>query len=135
MNRLAATLALLLLTACGAPSPPGPPGVSQPPTLKGAITEQQDGQSVSVALHQTVDVALTQQPGFGPWENVDSGDHGVLAPTVNVGATAVRGVTLRSYRAASLGTTQITATAAPLCSPGQACPQLAREFRVTVEVV
>jgi hypothetical protein len=135
MTRLAAALALLLLAACGAPSAPGPPGVSQPPSLKGAITEQQDGGAVSVALHQTVDVALTEQPGFGPWENVDSGDHAILAPTVNVGATAVRGVTLRSYKAESLGTTQITATAAPLCSPGQACPQLVRVFKVTVEVV
>ena len=135
MSRLAAALALLLLAACGAAAAPGPPGVSQAPSLQGAITEQQDGQSVSVALHQTVDVALTEQPGFGPWENVDSADHAILAPTVNVGATAVRGVTLRSYRAMSLGTTQITATAPPLCSPGQACPQLVRVFKVTVEVV
>jgi len=136
--RLAWAAAALLLAACGSaamPIPDQPSPGSPPPALAGAITNQSDGQAVSVHLGDRVDVALTQQPGFGQWSNVNSGDLSILVPTVNPAAAAVRGVTLRSFRAIGRGTTDLTAGAGPDCSPGQACPQLARLFKVTVTVV
>jgi hypothetical protein len=43
-------------------------------------------------------------------------------------------VTLAKFRAAAAGTTDLTATASVACSPGAACPALARLWRVTIVV-
>lgn len=130
-------LAGLFLSACGSAAMPvaETPIPSAPPVaLSGAITNRLDGQAVTAHLGDRVDVALNQQPGFTEWSNVTSGDLSILVPTVNPAAAAVRGVTLRSFRAIGRGTTDLTASAGTACSPGGACPQLARLFRVTVTV-
>ena len=130
---LAAAALLLAATACGSTgvNPPAAP----PPSAAGAqLTNADDGRTVRMSVGSTVEVALRQESGFTPWANVQSTNTAVLQPVVDVHGTAVRGVTLAMFRAAAAGTADIMATAGPDCSPGAACPALARAYRVTVVV-
>ncbi len=47
---------------------------------------------------------------------------------------APRDVTIAAFEAVTPGTATVRATATPLCSPGQACPQFAMEYKVVVTV-
>jgi hypothetical protein len=58
----------------------------------------------------------------------------VLGPSV-INFMAPRGVTVAAFVARRAGTTNVTSTAGPLCSPGQACPAYAVLFSVTVTVI
>jgi hypothetical protein len=118
-----------LLTACGSVAR----RVPQPGTSPVTITVAMDGQSVYLNPYQIVEVQLRQQPGFGPWSPVAS-SRGLLTPVAETKATPVRGMTLARFRADEKGSTQLTSTASPLCSPGSACAQIVRLFRVTVIV-
>lgn len=133
MRSLLAGAAVLLLAACGAAAVNPPAGPSASPA--GAqLTNADSGRTVSMRVGDSVEVALRQEPGFTPWNDVHSTNVSVLAPQVDVGATAVRGMSLHRFKAAAPGTADIQATAGPDCSPGAACPALARVYRVTVIV-
>jgi hypothetical protein len=89
--------------------------------------------AVSVHAGQKVLVALTQRGGMTEWGPIRADDPGVLGPaTINF--MAPRGLTVAGFVALRAGTTQVTSTAGPQCSPGQPCPQYAMLFSVTVTV-
>ena len=122
-----------------APAPQAPAG---PATSAGdgsalspalTITNADDGKSFQVRVGQVVDVALTADSGMDNWQ-VANPTATILAPTVNPAAAAVRGVTLRAFKAVGAGTATIEATDRPSCGPGQACPHFVRAFKATVVV-
>jgi len=118
--------------ACGAervyPSPPLTPG----PGFDAVVTEQDT--AITIHTGQKLEVILHARTGMTNWANVRSSDTIVLSPVVNPAATAARGVTLAGFEAQRAGQTTITASAGAACSPGQACPQFAVLFSVTVTV-
>jgi hypothetical protein len=127
--------ALLVFSACG--HPPGvvalPP--RSPTTNPGAgfdVTVTENSHAVTLHVGQTLAVVLHARPGMASWTSVRSSDQSVLSPIVNPAASAVRGVTLAAFRAIATGTARVSATAAPDCSPGQACP--AYVMLLTIEV-
>ena len=130
---IAALATLVVLTACGSTGG-HPPAASSPPAAGAQLTDADAGRTVSMRTGQTVEVVLHQASGFTPWSGVRSTDTSVLQPVVDTKATAVRGVTLAMFRAARSGQAQIQATATPDCSPGAACPAIARAYAVTVVV-
>lgn len=137
MRSLAALAALLLLAACGAAAQPTSPAGSPPVDLSPAgahLTNTDGGRTVSMKVGDTVEVALRQETGFTPWQNVQTSDPMVLQPTVDPRAAAVVGMSLHQFKAVAAGRAQIMATASVQCSPGAACPALARDWRVTVIV-
>ncbi len=89
--------------------------------------------AVAVRVGQKIEVALAQRSGMTRWGPVQAADETVLEPTPT-GISAARGVTIAGFIARNAGTTEVTSTAGPLCSPGQACPQYAVLFSVTVTV-
>jgi hypothetical protein len=126
-------LAISAAAACGSVAP-RPAASPSSPAAAGAITEAMDGQTVHLRAGSNVDVALRQQPGLTPWSAVATSDRSILMPVVNTRGTAVRGMTLASFQAVRAGTAQLTSNAGPDCSPGVACAQFERVFRVTVVV-
>jgi len=128
----AATLALL---ACGATAA-GPAGPETPsPTGAPTITDTDENQTLTYRPGDTFELVLHQQSGWTMWENVTPSDRSVLQPMVDTHAASVRGVTLAKFKAAAPGLSDITATAGMACSPGAACPALARSWKVTIRVV
>jgi hypothetical protein len=135
-----ALLAALVLTACGSvgagnlPSPsPGPTPSSGPGLGFDALVTERD-QAITIHVGQKLEVALHARSGMTNWSNVRSSNALVLAPIVNPAATAVRGVTLAAFEARAAGEAVLTASAGPVCSPGQACPMYAVLWSVTVTV-
>jgi hypothetical protein len=53
---------------------------------------------------------------------------------VDPAATAIRGTTLAAFLAKAPGNVFLTASATPLCSPGQACHMYAMELAIEVTV-
>ena len=133
MRSLLAAALLLLVTACGAAAV-NPPAAATPSPAGAQLTNADAGRTVSMKVGDSVEVALRQESGFTGWDNVHSTDVTVLAPQVDVGATAVRGMSLHKFKAVGAGRAEIQATASVLCSPGSACPALARAYAVTVVV-
>ncbi len=91
------------------------------------ITTADDQHTVTVSVGDTVILSLDS--GFD-WSNVEVADSlvlQVLGGPLPPGAQAV-------FRAASAGTSAITATGTVHCPPNTPCPALARLFRVTVIV-
>jgi len=142
---LAALAAILLLAACGSappnsglpggsPSPAGPASTSPRAAAGSQLTNADAGRTVTMKVGDIVEVALRQEPGFTGWQGVQSSDTMVLQPAVDPRAAAVQGISLHDFRAAARGQAQIFASASVLCSPGAACPALARDWRVTVIV-
>jgi protein involved in polysaccharide export with SLBB domain len=129
MRRLLVCTALAL-AACGPAAVHTPPDEPTPTV----ITVAMDGQAVHVHTGDTLEVRLAQQPGFTQWSAVNTSNARVLEPVVGTRAIAVRGMTLAAYRAMASGAAELTATAGLDCSPGAACAQLVRLFRVTVIV-
>lgn len=97
------------------------------------LTLADDGTTVHYRVGATIGLALRAPDGYLNWQ-VAAPDPRILAPAVNPGAAAARGMTLRAFRAVGAGQTVITATTRPDCPPGQACPALVRAFKVTVVV-
>lgn len=95
------------------------------------VTEKD--RAVTVHAGQTIQLVLHARSGMSNWGNVTVDDRTVLRP-VPSGITPVRGETIAVFAAVATGTAMITATAGPLCSPNQACPQYAMLFEVTVTV-
>ncbi len=129
----AAALAALALVACGGagPAPARPPAA---PSAGSGLGDADAGRTVAMRAGEEVTVSLHQQPGFGPWQNLQSSNSAVLQSIVEPRATAARGVTLGRFRAVAPGQAQISATAVPDCSPGVACAAIARAWMVTVVV-
>ena len=130
-------LAALFFSACG-----GMPGVvavppSSPTSSPGAgfdVTVTENTHAVTIRVGQTLAVVLHARPGMASWTTVRSSDEAVLAPIVNPAASAARGVTLAAFKAIAQGTARIDATAAPDCSPGQACPAYLMVLTIEVTV-
>lgn len=122
-----------------APSPvtrsgePGSPGGTTTLSPVATIANEDDGKALQVQVGQVVDVALRAADSMENWQ-VDEPDPTILAPTVHRGATALRGVTLRAFKAVGPGTATISATDRPQCNPGQVCAQVILSFNATVEV-
>lgn len=90
--------------------------------------------AITIHTGQKLEVVLHARAGMTNWSNVRSSDTAVLSPVVNPAATAARGVTLAGFEAQRPGQATITASAGAACSPGQACPQFAVLYSVTVTV-
>lgn len=137
-TRITLAACLLAVAACGA-VPAGPGSPSTPPSAgptsgAGRLTNADSGRTVHLRVGESIELVLRQEPGFSEWQGVHSSDPAVLAPVVDTHATAVRGVTLAGFRAAAPGRSTVSATAGAECSPGTACPALARAYTVTVVV-
>jgi hypothetical protein len=128
--------ALLTVLGCGSvtaghavsPSPSSSAG----PRL--ALTDGDAGRTFHLHTGRVVSVVLHQPQGYTPWTGLHSTNPAVLAPRVDTRRTAVRGVTLGSFRAATAGTAQLDATTGISCPPLEVCPALARAWVVTIEV-
>jgi len=88
--------------------------------------------AVSVLAGQRIEVYLAQRQGMTRWQNLVADDTSVLQP-VQV-SVLPSSATVAGFVAMRPGTANITATAGPLCSPGQACPMYAVLFSVRVTV-
>lgn len=131
----------------GGPAPGGQPGSGTAPSSDASalpvptpddngvlvLNNDDNGMTVQLSTGQTVTLQLAAGEGLNLWQ-VDPPDPTVLSPMPNGAAAAMRGVTLRSFAAVGSGTTQITATDAPNCPTGEACPQFLLGFQVTVVV-
>lgn len=83
------------------------------------------GQKLEVALHGGNTTI---------WQQVKSTDTAVLAPIVDPGATAVRGVTLAAFQARAAGNSEVTAVGTANCSSGQPCPMYAILYSLKVTI-
>src|SRR5260221_1556332 len=114
-------LAAVVLNGCGGPGGGAAPPSSSPSTNPGAgfdVTVTENSKSGTWRAGQTLAVVLHARPGMTSWNGVRSSDQSVLAPIVNPGASAARGVTLAAFKAVAPGPAQVDATAGPDCSPG-----------------
>jgi hypothetical protein len=130
------TVAGLLLTACGA-SGIGPGASSSPSPSAGTrfdVTAMDTDHAVTLRVGQTLEVVLHAGKGLHDWTHPTSSDQSVLIPIVDPAATAARGVTLAAFAAKAPGEAEVSATAAPLCSPGQACPMYIALYSLRVTV-
>ena len=83
---------------------------------------------------QTLEVVLHAGNGLNDWTHPASSDQSILNPIVDPAATAARGVTLAAFRAAKAGQAEVSSTASPRCSPGQACPMYLAVYSLKVTV-
>lgn len=136
MKALLLAVALLGLTACGSVpiGPAGPASPSAAPAGGAEVTDADENKTLRYHVGDTFEVVLHAQPGFTTWQNLQPLDRTVLQPMVDTHATAVVGVTLAKFKAAAPGSTDLTASATAACSPGVACPALARLWKVTIVV-
>jgi hypothetical protein len=136
---LVVIVAALALCGCGAvsggaaPLPSDSPSIGPGVGFDVSVTEQT--RAVTLRVGQKLEAALHARTGMTSWNGVRSSDTTILASIVNPAATSVRGVTLAAFQAISPGTTRITATAGPVCSPGMACPQYMMLLAIDVTVV
>jgi hypothetical protein len=111
-----------------------PPGSSVPTPGGPQVTDADENRVLQYHVGDTFEVVLHQQTGWTQWSNLSAVDRGVLQPIVDTRAAAARGVTLARFKAAAPGTTEIQASAGASCTPGMACPAIARLWRVTIQV-
>ena len=97
------------------------------------VTATEQDHAISMHVGQKLQVVL-HGGGQLNYQQVQSSDETVLAPTVDPAATAVRGVTLAAFIAKSAGAARVTAVGAPVCPSGQACPMFAVLYTLTVTV-
>jgi hypothetical protein len=109
----------------------GARGTALQPNL--TVTNADEGKTFTVKVGAVIDLDLKADSGMQPWQ-VQSPDANILQSIPNPAAAAAQGVTLRSFKAIGAGTTAIMATERPQCTPGQACPQFIRAWKVTVTV-
>jgi hypothetical protein len=137
---LVAAFVAVALSACGdihcmcIGNPYVPPSPYISPGLGFDAVVSDHDTAITIHTGQKLEVVLHARPGMSNWSNVRSSDTAVLSPVVNPAATAARGVTLAGFEAQKAGQATITASAGAACSPGQACPQFAVLYSVTVTV-
>jgi hypothetical protein len=139
---LAGAALALALAACGSagggtspsPTPSQAPPVATTPAPGFDVLITDTDTDVTARIGQRIEVYLRARPGMSPWAAVRSTDSSVLA-AVPTGILAPRGVTIAGFQAVGLGTTTVTAYAAPVCGPGVACPAYAILFSVRVTVL
>ena len=120
--------AVLVLIACGSrPAPVAPGGGFD-------VTATEKDRSATLRVGQSIELVLHAANGMTAWSAPVSNNTAVLKPIVDTRATAVRGVTLAAFEAIAPGVVQVTASAGPNCSPGQACPMFAVLFSLRVTV-
>ncbi len=116
---------------------PGPviPGASGSSSGSGApsaspqrVTLTDNGKTVTMHVGDTFLLALGDQQQW----SVQVADQTIVARVPNI--MVVRGAQ-GVYRALKAGTTTLSATGAPQCSAGQACPMYVIGFHVTVQVL
>ncbi len=134
MKALLLAAATLILVGCGSVAAT-PPASNSPATGGPTVTDTDENKTLTYHVGDTFELQLHEQSGWTMWENVTASDRGVLQPMVDTHAASVRGVTLAKFKAATPGTSDITASASMACSPGAACPALARVWKVTIRVV
>jgi hypothetical protein len=110
---------------------PAPGGLFSAP----GITNADLGKTLHYKVGETFSLALRAMPGYNNWM-VEPIDTAVLAAIPNPAAAAIRGMTLRAFRALAPGQVVIRATSSPDCqsSPQAACPANILQFNVTVVV-
>jgi hypothetical protein len=135
---LAVVLAAVL-SACGSPPCSESCAALRPlpsphldPGFDVLVTEHD--RAVSVHVGQKIEVYLLQRQGMTAWQNLVADDSSVLQPANTGIVPPPRGSTVAGFVALRTGTANITATAGPLCSPGQACPMYEMLFDVRVTV-
>jgi len=137
VRTLIAVLAVVVVAACGSASGAGAGPSPTPPTTPAAgfdvlITDHD--RAASALVGQRIEVYLSQHQGMTEWQNLAVDDTSVVQP-VNTGIVPPpRGATIAGFVAVRSGTANITATAGPLCSPGQTCTMYAVLFSVRVTV-
>lgn len=97
------------------------------------VTATEQDHAVSMHVGQKLQVVLHGGTQVN-YQQVQSNDQTVLAPTVDPAATAVRGVTLAAFIAKSQGTARVTAVGSPVCPSGAMCPMYAVLYTLTVTV-
>lgn len=131
---LAAAVAILAV-ACGAYAGPG---AGSSPTPGGGVgydvVATENDQAITMRAGQKLEVVLRAPNGMSNWTHPTSSDTSVLAPIVDPAATAARYVTLAAFEARRSGRSEVSATASPLCSPGQACPMFVALYSLKVTV-
>jgi len=98
------------------------------------VSATENVHALTMRAGQRLEVALHALNGMADWVHPQSDDATVLAPRVDPAATAAGGVTLAAFQALRPGEAEITATASPLCSPGQACPMYVALYSLKVTV-
>ncbi|HET7338712.1 MAG TPA: hypothetical protein VFK22_04135 [Candidatus Dormibacteraeota bacterium] len=131
MRRLVVLIALFA-AACGSVGQGVSPSPSENP-MHFDVTATEKDHAVSMHVGEKLQVVL-HGGGQLNYQQVQSSDESVLAPTVDPAATAVRGVTLAAFVARSAGTARVTAVGAPVCPSGQPCPMFAVLYTLTVTV-
>lgn len=132
MRFLLAVLVAVLCLGCGAAAAPAaPPPSSSPP---GQLAVADSGGTVHLDVGDRIEVALARQAGFSDWSHPTSTNPAVMAPTVDTHAAGVVGMTLAAFRATAAGTADLQSAAGAVCSPGTACPAIARAWQVHVVV-
>lgn len=130
----AATFGLLGCGAVGG-NPAGSGSPSAAPSGGPTMTDADENKTLTYHVGDTFELVLHEQSGWTMWENVTVSDRAVLQPMADTHAASVRGVTLAKFKAAAPGTSELTATASMACSPGAACPALARVWKATIQVI
>lgn len=132
MLRIAFTVAAagVVIAAC-APAHDDCQGCTVPQQFDVRITEKDH--AVDARTGQKVELVLHAKSGMSNWTGVNVDDPTVLR-AIPIYVMAPRDVTIAAFVVLKTGTATIRATATPLCSPGQACPQFAMEYQVVVTV-
>ena len=130
---LAAAVVAVMLSACGREACNCAVYTPHYPTAGFDLVVTEKDRAVTVHAGQKIELVLHARSGMSDWGSVSIDDPAVLRG-VPTGVTAVKGVTIAGFEAVAPGTAKITATAVPVCSPGQACPQLAMLYEVDVTV-
>lgn len=123
----------LAITACGSVSGRAAP-TAMPSAAPTQLVNADAGGFYSMHVGDTILVALRVDDGFQQWSHPVSSNQAVLLPVVDVRAAAVLGMTLAKFQAAGPGTATLHSAAGVNCTPGSACPALARAWQVTIRV-
>lgn len=124
-----------VIPASPPPPSPAPPAISPAGPLNATltITTADEGKTFNVKVGAVINVSLKADSGMQTWA-LQAPDATILQAIPNPAAAAAQGVTLRSFKAIATGTAAIMASDRPACSPGQACPQFIRGWKVTIVV-
>jgi hypothetical protein len=124
--------------ACGATGIGGGSNPTPSPSQRSGahfdVTATESDHAITMRTGQTLEVVLHAPNGVNNWTHPTSSDTAVLAPIVDPAATAARGVTLAAFEAKDVGVVDVTATASPLCTPGQACPMYIALYSLKVTI-